>query len=410
MKKFIFLAAITSNLAGDPTPPHAIDFDKLRRQRIQVIDSQRGLELLVTALNAKRDSTQQIAILRGLKKGLEGKKEVTAPAIWNQVSPKLSNSTIKEIRDLTNSLNQVFGDRNSATIALSHLTQDDADPQLRLSSLRALIAINHPELLDHLTKLIEVDFLQLEVIRAYSKIHDPRSPEFLIKRYPSFSPQSQKAVIETLSIRKDYASSLLAALENEDLSKEDIPTHVARSLTMLLGEPFTKVYGEVKKTSSNKQILLERLRNLVTTHNLTSADPSRGREIYQLKCASCHVLYEEGGNIGPELTGSNRHNTEYLLLNIIDPNADIPEAYRYVEVTTNTGQHLSGTIIAEDDQRLTLNAVGQSYTVLKKSITSRKASTFSMMPEGLLTGHSDQEILDLFKYLQTHKQVPLPQK
>jgi len=203
---------------------------------------------------------------------------------------------------------------------------------------------------------------------------------------------------------------LLTALENNDISTQDILTRVARSLTMLVGEPFTKVYGEVKKTSLDKQILLERLRNLVTTHNLTSADPSRGRAIYQLKCASCHVLYEEGGNIGPELTGSNRHNTEYLLLNIIDPNADIPEAYRYVEVTTNTGQHLSGTIIAEDDQRLTLNAVGQSYTVLKKSITSRKASTFSMMPEGLLTGHSDQEILDLFKYLQTHKQVALPQK
>ena len=31
------------------------------------------------------------------------------------------------------------------------------------------------------------------------------------------------------------------------------------------------------------------------------------------------MLYGEGGKIGPDLTGSNRANLEYILSNILDP-------------------------------------------------------------------------------------------
>jgi hypothetical protein len=46
--------------------------------------------------------------------------------------------------------------------------------------------------------------------------------------------------------------------------------------------------------------------------------------------------------------------------------------------------------------------------VLKSDIVSRKVSDLSMMPEGTLTGLPDNLALDLVKYLQTTKQVPLP--
>ena len=93
---------------------------------------------------------------------------------------------------------------------------------------------------------------------------------------------------------------------------------------------------------------------------------------------------------------------------MIDPSADIPDAYKLVTVTTNDGQILAGTLAEEDDQRLVLNMVGQKLTVLKSDIAARNTAPVSMMPEGLLPALQNSQVLDLVKYLQTTKQVDLP--
>ena len=119
-------------------------------------------------------------------------------------------------------------------------------------------------------------------------------------------------------------------------------------------------------------------------------------------------MYDEGGIIGPELTGSNRGDLNYLLLNILDPSGDIPDAYKMVIITTKDGQVLTGTVTAEDDQKVTVSMVGQETTVAKGDIAGRETSPVSMMPEGLLQSLKDQEILDLIKYFQSKQQVDLP--
>ena len=121
-------------------------------------------------------------------------------------------------------------------------------------------------------------------------------------------------------------------------------------------------------------------------------------------------MYGEGGIVGPDLTGSNRGDLNYLLLNIIDPSGDIPDAYKMVTVTTNNGQVLTGSVTKEDDQRLVLSMVGQKTTVAKSDIKSRETSNVSMMPEGLLKTLTPNEVLNLFKYMQTQEQVALPKR
>ena len=112
--------------------------------------------------------------------------------------------------------------------------------------------------------------------------------------------------------------------------------------------------------------------------------------------------------LGPDLTGSNRADLSYILLNMIEPSADIPAAYQLVTLHTKNGQVLGGTVAQEDDQRVVLNMVGQTATVLKSDIRKREISPLSMMPEGLLPTLKDAQVLDLVKYLQTTEQVDLP--
>ena len=141
---------------------------------------------------------------------------------------------------------------------------------------------------------------------------------------------------------------------------------------------------------------------------MAMADPSKGRVVYNQVCAACHVMYGEGGKIGPELSGSNRSDPDYILLNMLDPSYDVPEGYRLVTVTAKDGRVYAGNVKEEDGTRLVLNMVGQTSVIAKSDILSRTVSDISLMPEGLLLTLSDSQFLDLIQYLRTEQQVELP--
>ena len=151
-------------------------------------------------------------------------------------------------------------------------------------------------------------------------------------------------------------------------------------------------------------------RALLTDDAVDAADTHQGRAVYERTCSACHKMYGEGGDIGPDITGSNRANLDYLLGNILNPSEEIPEGYQMVIITTRDGRTFSGNLANEDARQVTLRIVGQDPVVVAKSaIQSREALPVSMMPEGLLGTLSDEEVLQLVRYLRTTQQVTLPQ-
>ncbi|MFZ9088794.1 MAG: c-type cytochrome, partial [Planctomycetaceae bacterium] len=148
----------------------------------------------------------------------------------------------------------------------------------------------------------------------------------------------------------------------------------------------------------------------LTPEILDRADASQGRLVFQKTCAACHQLYGEGGQIGPDLTGSNRANLDYLLLNSIDPSFDVPAAYRMTTIATVDGRVVNGVIAEEDTTRVILKTVEQPRLVIAKSdIDERVISDKSMMPEGQLDQLKPQQVFDLISYLRTTEQVELAQ-
>ena len=112
--------------------------------------------------------------------------------------------------------------------------------------------------------------------------------------------------------------------------------------------------------------------------------------------------------MGPEITGANRGNLEYLLGNILTPSAEVQDAYKMTIVLTDEGRNYSGIVAGEDDGRLLLRVAGQEepVSIPKSVIESREIAPVSMMPTGLLATLKDEEVLDLVAYLQTRQQVP----
>jgi len=112
------------------------------------------------------------------------------------------------------------------------------------------------------------------------------------------------------------------------------------------------------------------------------------------------VLFGEGGKVGPDLTGADRKNREYLLTQVIDPSAVIRPEYVAYSVQTRDGRTLVGVMAESTPDAVTLvDAKAQRTVIARDRIDVMKASPTSLMPEKLLDALTDQQICDLFSYL-----------
>ena len=112
--------------------------------------------------------------------------------------------------------------------------------------------------------------------------------------------------------------------------------------------------------------------------------------------------------MGPDLTGGNRGNLDYLLSNIVDPSSVVDKDFRMSVLLTDDGRIFNGLVIDESDRTITIQTATEQLTLDKDVIESRKITEKSPMPDGLLDSLSTDQIRDLFGYLRHPTQVALP--
>jgi len=132
-----------------------------------------------------------------------------------------------------------------------------------------------------------------------------------------------------------------------------------------------------------------------------SGNLKKGRNLFTQRCAVCHQLFEEGGAIGPDLTGYERSNLDFWLAGIVTPSLELREGYLGYVVTLKDGRVLLGMITAQAANTITLrDLAGQEITVDRAEIETLSAQKTSLMPAGLLNGIDDQGLKDLFAWLR----------
>jgi putative heme-binding domain-containing protein len=160
-----------------------------------------------------------------------------------------------------------------------------------------------------------------------------------------------------------------------------------------------KVFGEpTRPTSEQKAREIARVKAVVGGG---PGDFAAGKVIFTQRCAACHTLFKEGGQVGPDLTPYERRNVDFLLVSIVDPSAAIREEYTNFRIDTADDQTFVGLIKERAADSVTIVDATQQRTVIPKSdIRDERALTTSIMPEGLLVGLAEQQLRDLFAYLQ----------
>ena len=346
----------------------------------------------------------QVHMLEGMRAGLEGRTDLTQPEAWEAVYTKLQRN--RDSREVALEIAQMFGDTEAAQEMMTTLLNASAPADQRIRALNGLASQQREELIEELPNLIDSDVLRVDAIRAVAAYSEQRLGRALLDRYDHFSVEDKQEAVQAMASRPVYGWQLTEALQTEAIPKSDVPAYVARQLRRVVGNGFVEVWGPIDQLSSNKEAQYERYESMLTNEAIAAADPVAGRDVYQRTCSACHVMYGEGGTLGPDITGSNRANLDYLLSNILNPSEEIQDDYKMVIVTTRDGRTYLGNVAAENDRQLTLQTVGQEAVVINKSdIQTREVSPASIMPEGLLETLSSNDVLDLVSFLQTSEPV-----
>jgi putative heme-binding domain-containing protein len=278
--------------------------------------------------------------------------------------------------------------------------------------LSALVERRVPGIAPDLQTLLDDSVLRGKALRALAAYDDPATPEMILRQYAKLSESERDDAIATLAARPSWALALLASIGRGQVPRRDVSVTTARQLQALgdrkINEQLEAVWGKVQPTSKEKATLMAKYKALLASDQLPPGDLSRGRAVFNRTCLACHRLYDAGGDVGPELTGSDRATPDYILENVLDPSAAVSRDYALTNVATTDGRIISGIIREQNDSSLVIQTANERIILPREDLEAIKASSISMMPEGQLERLSPQEVRDLFAYLASTKQVPLP--
>jgi putative heme-binding domain-containing protein len=204
----------------------------------------------------------------------------------------------------------------------------------------------------------------------------------------------------------------VSALRDGPVHAEDLSADQVRQLRALgnetINQTLDELWGVTRSTPAERQQQIDDWKSRLAGDALAQADLVHGRTLFQKTCSNCHRLYGEGGRIGPDITGSNRHNLDYLLLNILDPSATVPREFTVSAILLSDGRVITGVVIRRTDQTLTVQTEKEEQVIPVSDVELIRESQQSLMPDGLLKQMSEGDIRDLIGYLQTRQQVALP--
>ncbi len=243
-----------------------------------------------------------------------------------------------------------------------------------------------------------------ELISAAINSDRERAAKSLIKAWSNLPQVSKSAAIEPLSASADTMRLLIRAVGEKVVDRDLINANQLRKWLQTDDENWAKIiepiWGKIRESVNveRQQLVSDKLKLL---RSGVTGSATNGRAMFVKVCSQCHVLHDQGFEVGPNITNNGRGNLEQLVSNILDPSLVIGEAFMARTVLTYDGTVVSGLVVGETDRYLKLKVQGGKTIELDKQedIESLKLSDKSLMPEGLEAQLTEQEFLDLLAFL-----------
>jgi putative heme-binding domain-containing protein len=253
--------------------------------------------------------------------------------------------------------------------------------------------------------------IQKAALQALTRYSDPDIGKRICEAYQnSLTDENgqREAAQRVLASRPEWTSQFLAEIEQFRIRSTSVPPEIIQQLRLhqdpALQERVNKLFGRTRAAPEEKLQDMQRWRKFIASSRGPKAavhpDAGAGRALFKQHCGQCHTLFGEGGAVGPNLTGYERSNLDFLILAVVDPSAAIREEFTQYQIVTTDGRVLTGLIVDQTPTTVSLRAAnGQTSVLARGEIDVLQATPISLMPEGLLPKMTEQQVADLFAYL-----------
>ena len=234
-----------------------------------------------------------------------------------------------------------------------------------------MLKVKDPSLAATMHALVTDPELGGIALRGLSGYDDPATPDVLIEAYAvARTNRAPRRPEYAGRAPKRSARALLAAVEAGKLPRGDLTADLVRQIRNVkdaeLDIQLGQVWGTVRETTGDRARVIAQYKALLTSRPSQPADRSLGRAVFTKVCQQCHTLFGVGGQVGPDLTGSNRADLDYVLSNVLDSSALIGKDYLAHVIATTDGRVLTGIIRAEDKDTITLVTANETLVATQE--------------------------------------------
>ncbi len=370
-----------------------------------------GREALLTAITTMKDGELQKKTLGMLLDGARKAGRLPMPEGWSVTAEKLRAIDGPG----TDELSALFGDEAAVKKFRDALSSEATPLSQRDAALRVLLQVRDLPAARACQQIISADKvdagLRRRAIQALAALPDAGNAPVLVTAYATLTHEQKSDAISVLASTREGAAALLKAVDAKKVPRDALTPFLIRQLQSLKDKDvdglITQVWGTVNQAKADLPQRKAKFQALLTPEKLKAADLAQGKMVYTNTCGTCHRLLGEGASVGPDLTGSNRASLDYLLENVLDPNAVIGKAYQLNLFTMKDGRVLSGIVKEESEEayRVVMPG-GAEFTLTKAEVASREVSKLSTMPEGQFEALPPELVISLVAYLQSNAAKP----
>ena len=349
---------------------------------------------IIQLANQIESSPEDIAKVKQL---LEPSKELLDQALAQKEDPRFA-----AVSCLTAAWNDPRGVDNTLQLIM------DENQTVDIRQLAGNILANkHPKALNDqiaasFTNTSITASIQAELSELALRNGDTTLIEIVLTSIPKLPSEIRPTIVERATQRPSTSLTLLQLVEQKKIAKDLFNTNLLQRLQES-GDPNVReklkaIWGTIRL--DNHEDRLSAIKSTQKTLRELKGNADNGWIVYQRVCGQCHVLHDRGYEVGPALTNNGRGSYSQLLSNVLDPSLVIGNAYQAYTVLTTDGRVVTGLVAEDSPEKLVLKIQGGKLeTISREDIEEAKLSTKSLMPEGLESQMTPQEIADLFALL-----------
>lgn len=241
------------------------------------------------------------------------------------------------------------------------------------------------------------DAIQAAAIRTLAQNSSAAdTTQALLKNWPHYGARAKDATLTALLAREDRA---LALMQSQHITPQDLSASQVQALIKHKSPKVATLAARVLKDviPPSRAEVLAKFQMTVQT----KGDVARGMTQYLARCMACHRAGAQGIAVGPDLITVKTKGRDALLTAILDPHKEVASQFIAYTVNAKDGQTFSGIIANDTASSMTLKMMGGVEKTLQRSeIKGSNSTGQSLMPEGLETGMTLQDMADLLSYIE----------